>query len=200
MPEQHHMTESHGTETQRIDVSGQVEDRESEDREIEEQEAETHRAEAHAATKAQSVEANETTTSGAGAAIVPIPGSLRQDAPRPSLWRRLSLRAARSSLAAATGDDRLLARLDAIDARLESRSREIAEHVRRLDDRFSEVWEMEDQISRLTELEQTLTDVHQRQGEIDDRLRGVGRRLSLIAFLAATATAAALAALVLPLM
>ncbi len=146
----------------------------------------------------QDVETDEPTTQEANA-VVPIPASLRQGAPRASFWRRISLLGTRSGLSTATGDDRLLARLDAIETRIESSGHELVERIRQLDNHVSEVWEAEEQLARLTELEQTLSDVRDRQGSIEGRLRGIGRRLSLIAILAAMAAAAALAALALTL-
>jgi hypothetical protein len=125
-------------------------------------------------------------------AVVAIPGSLHQD--RPSFWRRIRLRS-RSGLRAATGDDRMLARLDSIESRVESSERELGERIQQLDERFTEVWEVEEQLSRLTELQELLTDVRDRQAGIEGRLRGIGRRLSLVTVLAATAAVAGLLAL-----
>jgi hypothetical protein len=125
-------------------------------------------------------------------AVVAIPGSLHQD--RPSFWRRIRLRS-RSGLRAATGDDRMLARLDSIESRLESSERELGERIQHLDERFTQVWEVEEQLSRLMELQEVLTDVRDRQAGIEGRLRGIGRRLSLVSVLAATAAMAGLLAL-----
>ena len=44
--------------------------------------------------------------------VVPVKGSLRQELPRPSFWRRLGFGGGKSLLPGATSDDRLLARLD----------------------------------------------------------------------------------------
>jgi hypothetical protein len=127
-------------------------------------------------------------------AVVPIPGSLRQD--KPSFWRRIRLRG-RSGLTAATGDDRMLARLDAIESRLETSEHEIGDRIQKLDERFTEVWEVEEQLSRMMELHDMLADVQERQGRIDGRLRGLQRRLSFISILAATAAAAGIVVILL---
>jgi hypothetical protein len=127
-------------------------------------------------------------------AVVPVKGSLRQDPPRPSFWRRLSLRATatKSTLPGATADDRLLARLDALSNQLEA----TATQIRQLDERFAEVWEVEEQLSRLTELREMVEDMRERQGRADGRLRGMERRLSLVALLAGVAAVASLAGIV----
>jgi len=121
-------------------------------------------------------------------AVVAVKGSLRQDPPRPSFWRRLSLLGPKSILPGATSDDRLLARLDSLSSQLESCST----RVRQLDERFTEVWEVEEQLSRLTELREMLEDMRERQGRVDGRLRGIERRLWFLALLAGIAAAAGL--------
>ena len=127
-------------------------------------------------------------------AVIPVPGSLRHDGRKQSFWRRISLRG-RIGLAAATGDDRMIVRLDAIEARLESSEHELGERIAQLDERFTQVWEVEEQLSRLMELREMLADMQERQGRIDGRLKGLERRLSFITILAGTAAAAGVVAI-----
>jgi hypothetical protein len=128
------------------------------------------------------------------AAVVPIPGSLRTESPKKPFWRRISLRGttgrSEGSLPSPTDDDRVLARLDAMTALLAASSQRIEQ----LDDKFTEVWEVEETLSRLMELHDRLTEMRERQGRIDGRVRGVERRLTFIAVLAGTAAVAAIAA------
>ena len=133
-------------------------------------------------------------------AVVAIPTSARQKASRPSLWRRISLLGGRSGVSNATGDDRVLERLDAIEERIDASAREVAQVVGRLEERLSEVWEVEELISRLTDLERTLSEVRDRQGAIEGRFGGISRRLSFLVFVAATAGVAGLAAIALSLL
>lgn len=135
----------------------------------------------------------------ADSAVVPVAGVHRQESPRTSFWKRIRL-SRRSGVGAATGDDRLLSRLDAIDSRLESGERELRDRIRALDERFSDVWEPEEQLSRLTELREMLADIQERQGRIDSRSRALTRRLSLVTALAATAAVGSLAAAALALL
>ena len=102
-------------------------------------------------------------------AIVPIPGSLRTEQPRASFWRRIGLRGSRTGLEEPSDDDRLLARMDA----LAEQAAETGTRIRQLDRRFTEVWEVEEQLSRLMELHDIAVDIQERQGRIDGRLRGL---------------------------
>ncbi len=126
-------------------------------------------------------------------AVVPISGSLRTEQARPSFWRRISLRGARGGLDEPSDDDRVLARLDALAAQVAGTDQRIEQ----LDRRFTEVWEIEEQLSRLMELHDIGVDVQERQGRIDGRLRGLERRLSMITIFAGTAAAAGLVAIAL---
>ncbi len=124
-------------------------------------------------------------------AVVPIPGLLRTQHPRLPFWRRIRLGGAKGGLVEPTADDRVLARLDALAAQVAGTDQRIEQ----LDRRFTEVWEVEEQLSRLMELHDIGVDLQERQGRIDGRLRGLERRLSLITILAGTAAAAGLAAI-----
>jgi hypothetical protein len=135
-------------------------------------------------------------------AIVPIDGLLRSEQPKTPFWRRLSLRAIRrvdGSLAEPTDDDRILGRLDAIAAQLAASEHSLSQRIDQLDEKFTDVWEVEETLSRLIELHELLTEMRERQGGVDGRLRGLERRLSWIALLAATAAIAAIVATVVAL-
>ncbi len=121
-------------------------------------------------------------------AVVPLPETLRREQPRSSFWRRLARRA-RGSLDAAAGDDRLLARIDALEQSLR-------DSIRQLDLRLRQVWEVEEQLSQLMDLQATVSEVRDRQSGLEARLRGIERRLSLLLLAGAALVAAVLALLV----
>ncbi len=130
----------------------------------------------------------------APSAIVPV-SPLREET---SFWKRVRMRVG-SRVGRATGDDVVIARLDAIASRIESSEQAIGGRIRELDERLSEVWEVEEQLSRLMELREMLGEQQERQGRIDARLRSLERRLSLLIFFAAAAAVAGLAAAALAL-
>ncbi|MFP6623166.1 MAG: hypothetical protein VCC20_06790 [Myxococcota bacterium] len=132
-------------------------------------------------------------TAGTSHAVVPVPGSAASEQPKRSFWQRISLRRAQRRLAESTLDDRVLARLDAIAQGLAGTDQRIEQ----LDQRFTEVWEVEEQLSRLMELREMLVDLRQRQARTNARLRRLDRRLLVITIFAGTAAAVGLAAIVL---
>ena len=127
--------------------------------------------------------------------VVPVPGSLRHEAPRGGFWRRIALRT-RGGLASASVEDRVLARLDVLDARLTAAEQSLANRIERLDQRFTQVWEVEEQLSQLMEIQELLTEMRDREDRTFEALRRMSRRNTLLAALAAAAFVA-LAALVL---
>lgn len=127
-----------------------------------------------------------------GSAVVPLPGTLRQDA-RPSFWKRISLR----GRGAEARGDRVLARLDVLESRLGASEASIGARIQQLDERFSEVWEVEEQLSQMNELRETLEELSTRQLQHGDQLRGLGRKLSLLSVLVAAAAVAGVAAILL---
>jgi hypothetical protein len=134
-------------------------------------------------------------------AVVPVPGSLRSEPPRQPFWRRLRLGGVGGALARARGDlspptdgDRILASLDALAAQIAASERSLGQRVEQLDRKFGEVWEVEETLSRLTELHELLLEARERQARIDERLRGLERRLSLAALLAGAAAVASVVA------
>ena len=122
-------------------------------------------------------------------AVVPIPGSLRQEAPRGSFWRRIRRPAVFGS-SGSIGDERILARLDVLESRLTATDQSIHNRIQRLDDRFTEVWEIEEQLSQLNELQQVAAEVRASQKELQLSLRRITRHLSLLTLLAAGALVA----------
>jgi hypothetical protein len=140
-------------------------------------------------------------------AVVPVPGSLRSEPQRKPFWRRLrlgrvggvggvggALARARGELSPPTDDDRILARLDALAAQITASERSLGQRVEQLDRKFGEVWEVEETLSRLTELHELLLEARERQARIDGRLRNLERRLSLAALLAGAAAVAGIVA------
>ncbi len=119
-------------------------------------------------------------------AVVQLPETVREEQPRGSFWRRIAQRA-RSGLTGPVGDDRVLARIDAVEKTL-------AESIQQLDLRLSQVWEVEEQLSQLMDLQASLSDVRDRQGRLEQHARGIERRLSLL-LLACGAVVAAVVAL-----
>ena len=129
-------------------------------------------------------------------AVVPVPGPLRRGAPKPSFWQRISLRGGKGGLGTATSADQVLARLDSLTEKIA----ESDQRIEQLDQRFSEVWEVEEQLSLLMEFQDILADVRKQQSGLDERLQSLGRRLSLITLFAVTAAVAGLAAIALHLL
>ena len=121
---------------------------------------------------------------------MPVPGTSRKES-RPSFWRRIGLRAVGGGEGAT---DRLLARLDVIETRMTASEESLANRIQLLDERFTEVWEVEEQLSQMNELRETLEQIGARQLHEDERLRGLSRRMSLLSALIIVAVFAGLAA------
>ena len=122
-------------------------------------------------------------------AVVQLPETIRGEQPRGSFWRRIAQRA-RSGLTRPVGEDRVLARIDAVE-------RSLAESIGQLDVRLSQVWEVEEQLSQLMDLQASLSDVRDRQSRLEQQARGIERRLSLLLLLCGAAFTAVVALLVL---
>ena len=119
--------------------------------------------------------------------VVTLPEKFRGEAPRGSFWRRIAQRA-RSSLTVPVGDDRVLARLDAIE-------KSLGESIGQLDVRLSQVWEVEEQLSQLMDLQASVSEVRDRQSRLEVRARGIERKLSLLLLVFGAGFAAVLALL-----
>lgn len=119
-------------------------------------------------------------------AVVPLPGTHHQE-PRRSFWKRINLR---PSSASGSQIERVLARLDAIESRATATELSIGNRIQALDNRFTEVWEVEEQLSQLNDLRETLEEVNARQLGLDVQLRAIDRRLKLVSVLIATAALA----------
>jgi hypothetical protein len=116
--------------------------------------------------------------------VVPLPETLQREQPRRSLWQRIALRARRNLAGGIGGEARALSRLDIIDARVAALQQTLGNGIEQLDQRISQVWELEDQLTQLIELQATVGEVRDRQTRIDTRLRGIERRLSIVLLLA----------------
>jgi hypothetical protein len=120
-------------------------------------------------------------------AMVALPGTHRVE-PRPSLWKRITMR---SGSFGESGTSRLIARLDVIEARVVAAETSLANRMQQLDERFSEVWEIEEQISQMNDLRETLAEVASRQVHLDARINGIKRRLTLLSLAIGAAAVAA---------
>ncbi len=129
--------------------------------------------------------------------VVPLPETLQREQPRRSLWQRIALRARRNLAGGIGGEARALSRLDIIDARVAALQQTLANGIEQLDQRISQVWELEDRLTQLIELQATVGEVRDRQTRIDTRLRGIERRLSIVLLLAVAGGIAGAVALVL---
>jgi hypothetical protein len=129
-----------------------------------------------------------------GGAVVPVPGTLRQEK-RPSFWKRISLR---GGAGREVDQERLMARLDVIESRITAAELQLGNRIQRLDDRFTEVWEVEEQLSQMNDLRATLEEIASRQLRLTEQMRSVSGRLTLIPVLVVVAIGVGVAALLLP--
>jgi hypothetical protein len=125
-------------------------------------------------------------------AVVALPGTHRQE-PRPSLWRRIAMR---SSSSGDAGSERVLARLDVIEARVTAAELSLGNRIQALDDRFTEVWEVEEQLSQINDLRAALAEIAAGQQRVEDRLGGINGKLTLVSVVLGAAVLAGVAAMV----
>ena len=127
-------------------------------------------------------------------AIVPLHGTLRQDS-RPSFWKRISMRRAGGS---DTQLERVLAGIAGVEASVAASDLALSNRIKQLDDRFTEVWEVEEQLSQLSDLRATLDEIAARQLRLGEQLGAISGRLTLVSALAVAAIGAGLASIFLP--
>jgi hypothetical protein len=128
-------------------------------------------------------------------AVVPIPGSPRRQLPasgtaRPggSFWQRIGL-PGRQSLSKADRHEVLLSRLSELEGRLSESQRAIEDSIAKLDHRLTQVWEVEEQLSYLLEIQQILTGLRDQQRDLGERVRSNRRALNVLAVLLLAAIA-----------
>jgi len=136
-------------------------------------------------------------------AVVPIPGSPRRQLPAGtsaraggSFWQRITLRG-RQSPSKADRHEILMSRLSELENRLSETQSAIESRISELDQRLTQVWEVEEQLSYLLEIQEILTGLRDHQRELGDRVRSNRRTLNLLVA-ALLATAVAITALALP--
>jgi hypothetical protein len=137
-------------------------------------------------------------------AVVPVPGSPRRQLPPGSstraggsFWQRLTQRG-RQDPSQTDRHDILLSRLSELENRLSETRSAIEGRIGELDQRLTQVWEVEEQLSFLIEIQETLTGLQEHQRELRDGVRSNRRTLNLLVA-ALMATAVAIAALALPI-
>jgi hypothetical protein len=123
-------------------------------------------------------------------AVVALPGTHRQE--RPSLWRRIAMRSSGGGEAA---NERVLARLDVIEARVTAAELSLGNRIQALDDRFTEVWEVEEQLSQINDLRAALAEIGAGQERLEKRLGGINGKLTLVAVVVGAAVVAGVAAM-----
>ncbi len=134
---------------------------------------------------------SRSTTSGLAErrALIPIEAPRRE---RGSLWKRISARRSvrrAQLLNDASSQDALLQRLDAIEAQLRSVEGAVELSATRLETRFLQFWEMEEQLGKLTT---KLSELEMSQRDAAERTRVLSRRVALLAVFALIAAGAAL--------
>ncbi len=118
-------------------------------------------------------------------ATLPIPvGPLRSqlttarnESPRPSIWRRITMRKRASESANSASAEATLVRLGAIELHLEQLKTSLTERLEALDERLSEVWESEEQLSHLADIQEKLDLLAQDQAKLSQSVTDLRRIL-----------------------
>ena len=142
-----------------------------------------------------STPAEDATSQGPDRVIVTIPGTPRQQLPptgpahpRGSFWQRIGL-PGRQGLSKDDRHEVLLSRLSDLEMRLADSQSAIENRLAKLDRRLTQVWEVEEQLSYLLEIQQILTGLRDHQRDLGERIRSNRRALNLFAALLLTAIA-----------
>jgi hypothetical protein len=138
-----------------------------------------------------------------GSAVVPVPGAPRHQLPPDgssragiSLWQRIALRG-RQGLSKTDRHEILMSRLSELERQLAETRSAVESRITKLDQRLTQVWEVEEQLSYLLEIQEILTGLREHQRELADRVASNRRTLKLLVA-ALLATAVAIAVLALP--
>lgn len=114
------------------------------------------------------------------------------DGPKRSFWRRISLRRSREKEPAGEEDspptwspgEPLAGRLAVLERRIGAEADAIRSQLERIDGRFDEVWEVEEQISHLIEIQQKLEVLSQDQEQLATRVANASVRNTILVSLA----------------
>jgi hypothetical protein len=131
-------------------------------------------------------------------ATLPIPmGPLRSqltaprnESPRPSLWRRFTMRKPASESESSPNAEATAARLGAIELHLEQLNTSLDERLEALNERLSEVWESEEQLSYLADIQEKLDQLKDDQARLSRSVADLRRILGWTAGLVVVAAAA----------
>ncbi len=125
--------------------------------------------------------------------VLPVPAgpliSSMGSEQKPSFWKRISMRrrGGTEGPAAAHSIDRINTRLDILESRIQTVQESLGSGLRRIESRMDEVWESEEQLSHLVEIQEKLESLAKTQREILENQQrianageGFGRRAFLI--------------------
>lgn len=132
-------------------------------------------------------------------AALPIPvGPLRnqltlprEEPRRPSIWRRITMRKRAADSAGALGAATTASRLGAIEQQLEQLDTTLRERLEALDGRLAEVWQSEEQLSLLADIQDKLDRLAENQAQLAGSVANLRRTLGWLAALVVVAAAAA---------
>jgi hypothetical protein len=87
---------------------------------------------------------------------------------KPSIWKRISMRrrGGENGPAAAHSIDRINTRLDILESRIQTLHEDVGSGLRRIEGRMDEVWESEEQLSHLVEIQERLESLSKTQREV----------------------------------
>jgi len=104
--------------------------------------------------------------------VLPVPAgpliSSMGSEQKPSFWKRISMRRrnGEGGPSAAHSVDRINTRLDILESRIQSVQESLGSGLRRIEGRLDEVWEAEEQLSHLVEIQEKLDLLSRTQREI----------------------------------
>ena len=121
-----------------------------------------------------------------GGALVTIPGAPRQQLPPTgaersggSFWQRIGM-PGRQNRSKAEQQEVLLSRLSDLERRLSESQSAIESRITKLDRRLNEVWEVEEQLSYLLEIQHILRALQDHQCDLADKVHSNRRALNLL--------------------
>lgn len=131
--------------------------------------------------------------------VLPVPmGPLRsrltlsrEEQPRPSFWKRIKLRTRGAELAGAGSGENSAARLSAIEQHLEQLDTDQRARFETLNGRLEEVWQSEEQLSHLADIQEKLDRLTRQQFDLSQSVAQLKRILGWLAVLIVVAAAGA---------
>lgn len=115
----------------------------------------------------------------------------REAQPRQSLWRRIKMRTRGADGAGSRSSEAVETRLAAIEGQLEQLDADVRGQLDTLSSRLEEVWEAEEQLSQLADLQEKLDRLTQHQTHLAESVGGLKRILAWLAVLVVVAAAGA---------